>query len=267
MKRKKWMVLGILLVFLWGSGTSAALAMSNVTVVLPVFPVVLNGQVIDSHKASYPLLVYKDVTYVPMTEAYETFLGLDCFLQKQTQTVKKTKATRETLPEETAKKANQKTYKASILDKKVAVQGSSVQNRKETYPLLLFRDVVYFPLTWQYTVEEFGWDNRFDAQKGLWIDTRATEGQRSKTIISTDHHSSVTVDYRLDTDKNTLIQIETVRDIKSLDGYYQNSVSPTITSSVIGLDGKQGEFRIQFYAATKEDNITGIRYANFQLIP
>lgn len=39
--------------------------------------VTLNGQAIDNSTAQYPLLVYQDITYVPMTFHLCRFLGLE----------------------------------------------------------------------------------------------------------------------------------------------------------------------------------------------
>ena len=44
-----------------------------------------------------------------------------------------------------------------------------VLNGNEEYPLLLFRDVTYFPLTWRFAVQEFGWSYYFDMTNGLVI--------------------------------------------------------------------------------------------------
>ena len=50
---------------------------ADVTVNLPTFPVVLNGVTMEQSKSQYPMLVYKDITYVPMTWADTRLLGLE----------------------------------------------------------------------------------------------------------------------------------------------------------------------------------------------
>ena len=66
--RKKFIATTILSAFLCTfSPTPAALAADTVQVTLPSFTVTLNGQVIDNSYRQYPLLVYKDITYFPMT--------------------------------------------------------------------------------------------------------------------------------------------------------------------------------------------------------
>jgi hypothetical protein len=52
-------------------------AEDNVRVTLPDFPVELNHHQIDNRNREYPLLVYKDITYFPMTWYDSRLLGLE----------------------------------------------------------------------------------------------------------------------------------------------------------------------------------------------
>lgn len=47
------------------------------TVTLPSFPVKLNDQTVDNRNREYPLIVYKDITYFPMTWFDSRYLGLE----------------------------------------------------------------------------------------------------------------------------------------------------------------------------------------------
>ena len=59
-------------------GLSATPALAqDVTATLPTFPVTLNGVAMEQQYAQYPLLVYKDITYVPMTWEETRLLGLE----------------------------------------------------------------------------------------------------------------------------------------------------------------------------------------------
>ncbi len=149
---------------------------ADVTVTLPTFPVTLNGVTIEQSKNQYPMIVYKDITYVPMTWADTRLLGLDSSWTQQTGLVIDKAA--EVQDQSTAQSsydpyktstANAKSYKASIASGKITVNGTSINNSKEEYPLLLFRDVTYFPLTWRFAVTEFGWNYHFDMKNGLSI--------------------------------------------------------------------------------------------------
>jgi len=46
-----------------------------------------------------------------------------------------------------------------------------IDNTKEEYPLLLFRGLTYFPLTWRFAVDEFGWAYSFNHKDGLIINS------------------------------------------------------------------------------------------------
>ena len=75
---KKFIATTILSAFLCTfSPAPAALAADTVQVTLPGFTVTLNGQVIDNSYRQYPLLVYKDITYFPMTYYDCRFLGVE----------------------------------------------------------------------------------------------------------------------------------------------------------------------------------------------
>jgi hypothetical protein len=64
---------------------------------------------------------------------------------------------------------NQKTQTANIINSKVTINGKMIENENEQYPLLRFRGITYFPLTWRFAVEEFEWRYSFDNISGLTI--------------------------------------------------------------------------------------------------
>ena len=163
-----------------GLHTTPALA-ADVTVTLPTFPVTLNGVTMEQSKSQYPMIVYKDITYVPMTWEDTRLLGLNSSWTQQTglvidkaAEVQDQKTAQAAYKPYKAATANAKSYKASTASGKITVNGKSINNSTEEYPLLLFRDVTYFPLTWRFAVTEFGWDYNFDSKNGLVIAPKAT---------------------------------------------------------------------------------------------
>lgn len=149
----------------------------SVQVSLPTFTVQLNGYIIDNKHEQYPLIVYKDITYFPMTFRHAQFMGLKAnwYEEKSTLFVGNAGVSSSYLEPYTAPLANRKTYTASIVSNKVAVNtidpSRYLNNETEEYPLLSFRDVTYFPLTWKFAVNEFGWEYRFNSTNGLVINT------------------------------------------------------------------------------------------------
>ena len=76
MKRCKFLTLMLALLLLLQSSALAADKGKTVTVTLPTFAVTLNDTKIDSAHSEYPLIVYRDITYFPMTYHASRFLHL-----------------------------------------------------------------------------------------------------------------------------------------------------------------------------------------------
>ena len=139
-------VLSALLIF---GSVNAAYAAQNVNVKIPAFPVELNGAVYDNKHAEYPLLVYKDITYFPMTYYLTRELGLTTGWdnKKGLYIVQHQEPLSESKDKMAASNGLNKTYKATVPTYAITVNGFAVDNSKEQYPLLNFRGVTYFPLT------------------------------------------------------------------------------------------------------------------------
>lgn len=175
-------VAGAVCTALLAMGLSATPALAaDVTVTLPTFPVTLNGVTMEQSKSQYPMLVYKDITYVPMTWADTRLLGLESNWTQQAgltiakaATVQDQKTAQNAYKPYTTSTANAQSYKAVTASGKITVNGKAITNSSEEYPLLVFRDITYFPLTWRFAVNEFGWQYSFDQKNGLVITPKAT---------------------------------------------------------------------------------------------
>ena len=77
----------------------------------------------------------------------------------------------------------------------IRVNGKAVDNSKEQYPLLLYKDITYFPLTWRFAVDEFGWAYRFDNTQGLVISSNRSAPSTGQTAtVNADGRYSLMVD-------------------------------------------------------------------------
>lgn len=142
---------------------------------LPRFDVTLNGQRVDNTYAEYPLLVYKDITYFPMTYHTSRFLGVETNWSEATGLkINKTGIAGKFEFYKTNLKNSDK-YQVSVPEFAITVNGKYVDNMSEQYPLLTFRDITYFPMTWRFGVDEFGWDYEFTHQRGLVINSKKAE--------------------------------------------------------------------------------------------
>ncbi len=139
---------------------------------IPEFTVTLNGQKIESGRRQFPLLVYKDITYFPMTYHDCRFLGLETAWDDETKTlsIEKKNITCAYRDYDIDFDTLRNDY-LSVCNFNIIVNGKEITNSKEEYPLLTFRDVTYFPLTWRFAHDEFGWEYSFDNEVGLKINS------------------------------------------------------------------------------------------------
>ncbi len=142
--------------------------------VLPAFDVYFNGNKVESDFREYPLLVYKDITYFPMTYFDSRHLGLVTEWDDATRTLNITnESISAALRDYKRQEKNQKTQQVKICDFNITLWGNPIDNSKEEYPLITFRDVTYFPLTWRFAYELFCWSYEFTPEKGLSIEAGA----------------------------------------------------------------------------------------------
>lgn len=139
---------------------------------LPSFDVKINDTAFSSEDREYPLIVYNDITYFPMTYYDARFLGLKTEWDEgsKTLTVSKSDVTAG-YREYKCDVANKLSDNAIICSFNVTVNGKSLNMKEEKYPLLIYRDVTYFPLTWRFAVDEFGWKYSFGQTEGLIINS------------------------------------------------------------------------------------------------
>ena len=165
------------------TATPAIAASSNVNVSLPSFDVTLNGTEIDNDYSQYPLIVYKDITYFPMTYYDCRFLGLETgWTDAKTGLFIDTTGIQGAYHPYTQKSKNAKSAKAQIASFPITVNGKAIDNSKEEHPLLLFRDVTYFPMTWRFCVDEFNWQYSFTTADGLIISSGANAAKTYGTL-------------------------------------------------------------------------------------
>ena len=148
----------------------AAAASDSINVTLPNFKVTMNGEVVNNDYSKYPLIVYKDITYFPMTYSDCRFLGIEStWTGNSTGLLIDSTGVTAAYNPYLSKERNRRNYTASIPSFPVSVNGKAIDNGREEYPIISFRDITYFPMTWKYCVDQFAWDYTFDAGSGLSI--------------------------------------------------------------------------------------------------
>jgi hypothetical protein len=164
---KKIILAGFGIAFLAGSSASSVFAQQYVNVNLPTFKVTMNDIVIDNNTRLYPILVYKDTTYVPMTYNDSRFLGLETDWSSDNGL--QVSKIREQLSYNPNTGYTNSTLESAVISEfKTTVNEKVINNKNETFPLLVFRNITYFPLM-RYGVDEFNWTFNFDSNNGLNI--------------------------------------------------------------------------------------------------
>lgn len=160
-----------------------------VNIIFPKFAVNVNQQKIDNTNNLYPIIVYKDISYFPMTYKHARFLGLSADWDKKSRslTVQKNNAKGDYFHYSASSKSQ--TNLAYLPNFKIIVNGKAVDNKSEKYPLLVYNNITYFPLTWRFCHDEFGWQYNFSQQNGLVINSdnnnngKTTTNQQNKIDI------------------------------------------------------------------------------------
>lgn len=151
--------------------TPHAFASENeVTIKLPEFDVSLNGTIIDNSTESYPFIHHKGITYIPMTWDLSNALGLKLKWNAETG-LNISKNTDMTVYEQKKFVKNNigGLYQAKIVTFPVTVNGRVIDNTTADYPLLNFRNITYFPMTYHYMVTEFGSGYKWNNETGLAV--------------------------------------------------------------------------------------------------
>ncbi|WP_426446271.1 DUF5050 domain-containing protein [Paenibacillus sp. S-38] len=138
----------------------------------PPFPVTVNKTALDGVHSVYPLLLHKGVTYFPMTWNYTSALGLSVSWDTEKGlSLDKVKGTCGPVPQTLlAEVQNSGAAEGAIrVPFPVTVNGKEIDALNEPYPVLLYRNITYFPMTWRFTKEEFGWQSDWEDVHGYSI--------------------------------------------------------------------------------------------------
>ena len=150
-----------------------AFAASDVSATIPTYTWELEYHNVDYTNSIYPPLNYRGVTYFPMTWDYCRLLGLTCvwvegeglFIASWGSNGFSTGEYGEAVFPAYETTHNPKTVTVTFPTYPIWVNGKRIDNSKEEYPLLNFRGVTYFPMTWRFAREEFNWNTEWSAEE------------------------------------------------------------------------------------------------------
>lgn len=169
MKKCYFIMIIFILIF---ANLSPAYSYSNeeIIVKVPQYNIKINDTLVDNLNNRYPMLVYNQITYFPMTWSNCNALGLSTeWDSDKGLKISKTNSSGNFQQDSSVKNELNKEYKAKIATYTIIVNGKTIENTNEEYPIINFRDITYFPLNWKYAVEEFKWKLDWNDSTGLRI--------------------------------------------------------------------------------------------------
>lgn len=135
----------------------------RVSVLLPTYKCIINESNINYRDSQYPLLSYKDITYFPMTWNYCRAMDLISAWEESNGLYIAAfpncdRPDFEIYP--LKGNVNTKTMTATVANYPVYINGEPAP-KDDKYPLLNFRGITYFPMTWKYSHDCLGWNLSF----------------------------------------------------------------------------------------------------------
>ena len=140
--------------------------------------VTLNGQVIDNKNAKYPLLSYSNITYFPMTYHLSRFMGVETDWNNASKSLNITAGGAQSAYVAEPGKAPRGSVSVTLPSYKVYINSALSNDVDDTWPIFNYNGVTYFPLTFRYAYESFGWGYQWDAENGLRIDTTSAPARQ-----------------------------------------------------------------------------------------
>ena len=196
---KKYFLTVLCLVMLLFALTSAAFAEETYEYADVVSGnVTVNGISVNTVNAVYPFLLHKDITYFPMTYHLCRFLGVETYWSQETGlSVGKTGVFSAYVPDED-RTGTGGFVSISFPQYVIEINGKRIDNSKEEWPLINYNGVTYFPLTWRFAVDEFGWEYSWTKETGLHINSgnpRDNSLENLLAVLNSDNFSSGSRDY------------------------------------------------------------------------
>ena len=175
MKKNKKMIT-IIVCFIVFNCTSISFANNLNNAKIVDFDVFLNGVKVNNVNNDYPLIIYNDITYFPLTWNYVKWMGLDInWSEYEGLIINRSLSNQSYATYETVINDLSQDFNVRIPNYKITVSGEEIDNCNEAFPFINFRNITYFPLTWENAVERFGWNYSWSPSDGLKINSRNEE--------------------------------------------------------------------------------------------
>lgn len=159
---RKVAIICVIIILLNCLGIQCLANNKEVSVLIPDYEIIIDGSSVYYADSLYPFLNYKGITYIPMTYEYSRAMNLTTGWLEGTAFMVAYQPSNEALP--IYETVSNKKYNTAVVPDgyNIYVNAKKVDNAASEYPLLNFRGVTYFPATWEYAVDNFGWELSFE---------------------------------------------------------------------------------------------------------
>ncbi|TCT16321.1 hypothetical protein EDC18_102338 [Natranaerovirga pectinivora] len=151
------------------------------------FNVSIDGIFINDINAIYPTIIYNNIVYLPLDWINCKWLGISVNIGENNEIIIDTTGeVRSSVSLDYEWNINLESIEMGIITNEIIINGKSIDNTLEAYPImkyeypveiysnLIIQDSrIYFPLTWKWIVDEFGWFYEWHPQTGLRIQTQS----------------------------------------------------------------------------------------------
>lgn len=116
------------------------------------YRVFIDDREVDIISSEYPILNYDDMTYMPLASDFVYGLGLSIEFDSETGLTIDKRNTKGRFNQKFLTGSNILSSKVDVnlYDRPVSIEGEIIDESNETYPLLVYKDIIYFPLSKTY---------------------------------------------------------------------------------------------------------------------
>ncbi len=182
---KKLITLLMVLSLVFALLTPFSVSAAEVYVTHAKIGIVVNGKMIDNSLRKFPFIVYNSITYFPMTYNDCAFLGLSNTWTPESGNIIEKAEELDIYDDFLNPLQNNEDIggMATVAATPISVLGVKIDNSKEEYPILNYRNLLYFPLTWAWG-EAFGWSVNFYNNGVLEVATESYENKGNHYVYN-----------------------------------------------------------------------------------
>lgn len=152
-----------------------ASALESVQVQIAPFKTQISDIAVYNYGVEYPIITYKDISYIPMTynlcKKLDIQAGFDpdkgLYIVKLSESMPTARV--ENCFGEAVVNSADEDYTAYLPEYPIYLNGIKIDNKAEEYPVLNFRGITYFPLTYRFCENDLKLMTSFSEERGLVV--------------------------------------------------------------------------------------------------